>query len=142
MAQTKKLLTAPIPRHRVLREIYRHYLEYRALVMTPQRHEHGRTDMLMDGVINHGYYIYHEDGTVKDKVIITISFWDLFNGLKELSPRKREAVWYNVIMDQKQRDVATRMGITTVSVGQYVEQACIQLAERYFAEEVEDVEKG
>lgn len=27
------------------------------------------------------------------------------------------------------------MGITTVSVGQYVEQACIQLSERYFAEE-------
>jgi hypothetical protein len=28
------------------------------------------------------------------------------------------------------------MGITTVSVGQYVEQAMLQLAERYFAEDL------
>jgi len=52
-----------------------------------------------------------------------------------LSPRKREAVWFNVILDQKQRDVAKKMEITTVSVGQYVEQAMLQLSEHYFADE-------
>lgn len=89
-------------------------------------------------VIDHGYFVYNDDGT-KSKVAVSISFWDLFEGLKELSPRKREAVWYNVILDQKQRDVAKKMSITTVSVGQYVEQAMIQLSERYFAEDSSEV---
>lgn len=123
MAQIKGRLTEEIPRHRVLREVYRHYLEFRQYVSNTGNH-----------VIEHGYFIYDDNGEVKDKIIISISFWDLFNGLKDLSPRKREAVWYNVILDQKQRDVAEKMKITTVSVGQYVEQAMIQLAERYFAE--------
>lgn len=91
-----------------------------------------------ESIIEHGYFIYEDDGvTIKDKVSVTISFWDLYQGLKELSKRKREAVFYNVILDLKQRDVANKMGITTVSVGQYVEQAMLQLAKRYFAE-VED----
>lgn len=125
MALTKGKLTEPIPKHRVLREVFRHYLEFRQIVSDTGNH-----------VIDHGYFVYNEDGT-KRRVSVSISFWDLFNGLKELSPRKREAVWYNVILDQKQRDVAKKMAITTVSVGQYVEQAMIQLSERYFAEEVE-----
>ena len=133
MTQSKDRLTTEIPPHRVLREVYRHYLEFRDLVS-----QHGG-----DGVIHHGYFIYDEDGeTIKAKVNISISFWDLFHGLKELSPRKREAVFYNVILDKLQREVAEIMGITTVSVGQYVEQAMIQLSERYFAEmqvEVSDV---
>lgn len=128
MAQAKGKLQEPIPRHRVLREVFRHYLEYRQYVSDTGQH-----------VIEHGYFLYDEDGNVKDKVSITISFWDLFKGLKDLSPRKREAVWYNVILDQKQRDVAKKMDITTVSVGQYVEQAMIQLAENYFAEELSEV---
>lgn len=37
-------------------------------------------------------------------------------------------------MDQRQEDVARQMGITTVSVGQYVKQACIQLSEYYFGD--------
>lgn len=125
MVQTKR--REETPRHRVLREVYRHYLTYRDLVSQDGRHH----------VIEHGYYVEDEKGN-KRKVSIAISFWDLFNGLKQLSPRKREAVWYNVILDQKQKDVAKRMGITTVSVGQYVEQACIQLAEHYFAEQEEE----
>lgn len=126
MAQAKNKLTEPIPQHRVLREVFRHYLEFRDYVSNTGKH-----------VINHGYFIYDDKGKVIDKVTISISFWDLFNGLKDLSPRKREAVWYNVILDQKQRDVAKRMKITTVSVGQYVEQAMLQLSERYFADESE-----
>lgn len=124
MTQNKDKRTKEEPKHRVLREVLRHYLEFRDYVA-----QHGG-----DGVIEHGYFVYNEDGT-KTKVIITISFWDLFYGLKELSPRKREAVWYNVIQDKLQREVAEIMDITTVSVGQYVEQAMLQLSERYFAEE-------
>lgn len=138
MAQVKTKPVQAVPRHRVLREVFRHYLEFRQYVS-----DHGKH------VIEHGYYLYDEDGNhilnedgTKQKVMVTISFWDLFNGLKELSPRKREAVWYNVILDQKQHVVAKRMEITTVSVGQYVEQAMLQLSKRYFAdEEDEDVEE-
>lgn len=133
MAQAKGKITEEIPKHRILREVYRHYLEFRQYVSDTGNH-----------VIEHGYFIYNDDGSIKDKVVVKISFWDLFNGLKNLSPRKREAVWYNVILDQKQRDVAQRMKITTVSVGQYVEQAMLQLSDHYFADEQEeeDVEEG
>lgn len=147
MSNVKGRPTEPIARHRILREAYRHYPEYRDYVMA-----HGGT-----GVIEHGYWVYpveavlDSDGepliadgeaVVKElpryKVSLAISFWDLHNALHTLSDRKREAMFYNVILDWKQRDVAKKMGITTVSVGQYVEQACLQLAERYFAE-MEDV---
>lgn len=128
MARVNDRPTEPIPPHRVLREVYRHYLEYKDLVSNTG-----------NSVIDHGYFIYEDDGeTIKDKVTITISFWDLHGGLKLLSDRKREAVFYNVILDWKQRDVAKRMGITTVSVGQYVEQGMLQLAQRYFAEEFDE----
>jgi DNA-directed RNA polymerase specialized sigma24 family protein len=126
MAQTKGKLAEPIPKHRILREVFRHYLEFRQYVSDTGNH-----------VIEHGYFVHEADGS-RTRVNVSISFWDLFNGLKELSPRKREAVWYNVILDQKQRDVAKKMAITTVSVGQYVEQAMLQLSERYFAEEFSD----
>jgi DNA-directed RNA polymerase specialized sigma24 family protein len=117
--------------HRVLREVLRHYVEYKEHVGNTGNH-----------VIEHGYYIYEDDGeTIKDKISVTLSFWDLHRGIKELSPRKKEALFYNVIMDMKQRDVAEEMEITTVSVGQYVEQATIQLAEEYFSEEIAEQEK-
>ncbi len=117
--------TEVIPKHRILREVYRHYLEFKSYVS-----EHG------ESIIEHGYFVYEEDGkTIKSKEIVVVSFWDLHSALDKLSKRKREAVFYNVILDLKQRDVADIMGITTVSVGQYVEQAMRQLAERYFAEE-------
>lgn len=96
-----------------------------------------------ESVFEHGYFVYEEDGkTIKDRVAITISFWDLHNALDKLSKRKREAVYYNVILDWKQRKVAEEMGITTVSVGQYVEQAMLQLADHYFAEDDESSEES
>lgn len=122
-AKKKDRRTTEIPPHRVLREVYRHYLEFRDLVAHDGRNH----------IIEHGYYVYDKRGR-KRKVNIAISFWDLHRGLKELAPRKREAIFYNVILDLKQKDVAKKMGITTVSVGQYVEAGCIQLAKRYFAE--------
>lgn len=107
----------------MLREVYRHYLEFRDLFQKDGTH-----------VIDHGYFVEDEDGSLRRETI-SISLWDLQKGLKELSPRKREAVFHNVILDKKQKDVAEIMDITTVSVGQYVEQAMLQLANRYFAEE-------
>lgn len=126
-AKNKDLLTEPIPLHRVLREILRHYPEFEQYVADSGKH-----------VIDHGYWIYNEDGTKNRKVHLSISFWDLKKGLTEdgiLSKRKRQAVMLNVVKDMKQRDVADIMGITTVSVGQYVEQAVSQLAEQYFTKE-------
>lgn len=117
-------LTAPIPLHRILREVLRHYIEFRELVNSDGRLH----------VLEHGYWIYNEDGTRNRKEHVSISFWDLHDGLKELAPRKREAIFYNVIQDKKQKDVAAIMGITTVSVGQYVEAGTIQLAKKYFPE--------
>lgn len=127
--KTKKRVLQP--RHRVLREIYRHYLEFRQLVA-----------MTGESVFEHGEFLYDDDGKIIGKRHITISFWDLHNALGKLSERKREAVFYNVILDQKQKDVADIMEITTVSVGQYVEQAMIQLAEKYFAEELNEGEES
>lgn len=136
----KDRLTEPIPPHRILREVYRHYLEFRSVVCSPTGSAaDGRStsSVLCDnGVIDYGYFVYDDEGNVKDRVAISISFWDLHGALVDLSKRKREAVFYNVILDWKQRDVAKKMKITTVSVGQYVEQAMLQLSEDYFAEQL------
>jgi DNA-directed RNA polymerase specialized sigma24 family protein len=121
-----------IPQHRVLRDVLRHYLEFRDLVTSPE-HDGQGGHRTADGVIDYGYFV-EEEGQPRRKVLITLSFWDLQGKLAKLSPRKREAVFYNVILDKKQKDVAEIMGITTVSVGQYVEQGMLQLSEEYFAE--------
>lgn len=86
-----------------------------------------------DHVLEHSYLVKDDDGTIH-KETIAISFWDLHRGLKDLAPRKREALFFNVILDQKQKDVAKRMGITTVSVGQYVDAATKQLVKQHFPE--------
>lgn len=123
--QTKdKKITSPLPLHRVLREILRHYYEFRALVKEDGRNDH----------IPYAYWVYDKRGRRKKREEITISFWDLHNCLNELAPRKKEAIYYNVILDEKQRDVAKRMGITTVTVGQYVEAGTKQIAAKYFVE--------
>lgn len=114
-----------MPKHRILREIYRHYTELKAYV----------TANGGDKIISHSYIVYDEDGEAIGKEDIDISFWDLHDSLGVLSDRKREAVHLNVILDLKQKDVAEKMGITTVSVGQYVEQAMLQLAKIYFVED-------
>lgn len=123
-AKKNKKPTTAVPLHRVLREVLRHYTEYRELV-----NEDGRNH-----VIEYSYWIYNRAGRRKKKETVAVSFWDLYEGLKDLAPRKREAIFYNVILDRKQKEVAELMGITTVSVGQYVEAGCLQLAKRYFAE--------
>jgi DNA-directed RNA polymerase specialized sigma24 family protein len=113
----------PMAKHRVLREILRNYVQFKEWV--------GATG---ESVIEYAQPIYDDDDNLIGREPITISFWDLQDCLEKLSPRKRQAVYWNVIRDEKQKDVADRMDITTVSVGQYVEQAMLQLAEDYFAE--------
>ena len=99
-------------KHRILREVLRNYSVFEAYCA-----QFGQYDVSHRG--------------------ITINFLDLQNCLKKLSKRKKEAVFYNVIQDMKQKDVAAVMGITTVSVGQYVEQACLQVAKELWPEDEE-----
>lgn len=133
------------PEHRVLREIFRHYVEFRAHVAQGNDH-----------YLEHTYLVpapgeslpcpnqprahkEHEGldmecrlcGASLVRVTASFDFWDLHRGLKELAPRKREALFHNVICDAKQKDVAQIMGITTVTVGQYVEHAFRQLIGRH-----------
>jgi DNA-directed RNA polymerase specialized sigma24 family protein len=122
MTKVQEIRKEKIPLHRILREVCRHYLEFRDLFINTG-----------ESVFNHGYFVENEDG-VKERVMVSISFWDLQDALKDVAPRKREAMFYNVILDKRQEDVAKIMGITAVSVGQYVEAACIQLAKNYFTE--------
>jgi len=105
------------PRHRIIRECLRHYLEFESLIA----HEES------DQQYVNGYTLTYGD--------ITISFLDLQGCLKKLSKRKKEALFYNVILDWKQKDVAEKMGITTVSVGQYVQQGCEQIEKELFRKE-------
>lgn len=127
MAGKKK--TTKFQPHRILREVYRHYYEFEDLFRAEGIH-----------VIDHAVRIYDEDENEIERIPISISFFDLRDGLKPqseggvLSDRKLQAVMLNVIRDMKQRDVAEAMGITTVSVGQYVEHAMEQLAKTYFPE--------
>jgi DNA-directed RNA polymerase specialized sigma24 family protein len=117
--------TEPEPAHKILREVFRHYTEFQDWVAATG-----------DSVIEHGYFLYDEENKDKivGKVIVVISFWDLHDALQRVADRKKEAVYYNVIRDMKQKDVANIMGITTVSVGQYVKQAMIQMSKEYFSE--------
>lgn len=97
-------------KHRILREVLRNFTVFEAYCS------------------QHGVYEISHKG-------IDINFLDLQNCLNRLSKRKKEAVAYNVIRDMKQKDVAAVMGITTVSVGQYVEQAMLQVAKELWPED-------
>lgn len=97
-------------RHRILREVYRHYTDFE------------------------DFFRRTGKDTLEHKGIV-INFTDLKKGINELSGRKQEAFYLNVIRDMKQKDVAEIMNITTVSVGQYVDAACRQLAETYWADD-------
>jgi response regulator of citrate/malate metabolism len=98
----------------ILREALRHYPEYQAYIS-----QYGG-----DGVIEYAG--------------VSLSFHDIKNGLNELSPRKKEAIFYNVIMDLTQEESGKRMGISAVSIGQYVKVGMKQLSREYFKEEKND----
>ena len=97
-------------KHRVLRETLRHYLEFRAYCTS------------------HGVWEIESQG-------VRINFLDLRDCLAGLSKRKKEAVYWNVIRDYKQKDVAEIMEITTGSVNQYVEQGMLQIAQSLWPDE-------
>lgn len=99
-------------KHRALREAVRYY------------------EQLEDLFTSRGVLVISHNG-------LDICFMDLKEALQKLSPRKREAIYYNVIQDMKQKDVADKMGITTVSVGQYVESGFAQIAKEYFSDQTE-----
>lgn len=105
-------------KHRILREIIRHYPEFKALC---------RQQPLEGGNRTGDWDFEYQD--------LKVNLLDLQGCLTGLSPRKKQAVYYNVILDMKQKDVAEIMGITTVSVGQYVEQAMIQVAKEIWPED-------
>lgn len=123
-------------RHKILREAYRNYLTWQDLLMV--NHEETRVADTLT------YRVPKEPGS-DEMIPITVSFYDLERALKQfeedtkkdgtvLSKRKEQAFYLNVIRDMLQRDVAEIMGITTVSVGQYVDSGMQQLCDYYFAE--------
>jgi len=109
-------------KHKILRDAYRNYTTFEAFVSQTGK-----------DVIDYAVETEEGSGVYED---ISISFVDMKLALErvKLSDRKKEAFIYNVLHDMKQQDVAHRMGITTVTVGQYVDSAMIQLAKWYFAE--------
>ena len=100
--------------HRILREVYRHIVDF--------EDHYKRT----------GQHMIEYKG-------LTISLLDLKKGVDKLSGRKKQAFMLNVIYDMKQKDVAERMNITTVSVGQYVDAAMRQLSEDYWSAEEKEL---
>lgn len=126
-------------RHKILREAYRNYLTWKDLIAYQQEKE--ALDVIS--------YTVPKSEDTDEMVEVTISFHDLERALKQyngdlqqegtvLSKRKEQAFYLNVIRDMLQRDVAEIMGITTVSVGQYVEQGMFQLCDYYYAEDTLD----
>ena len=118
-------------KHRILREVLRNYV---TLKTDAEESGYSITICAIRGCIN------SIDGIVRkghpgECELVTINFLDLQKCLTKLSKRKKEAVFYNVILDMKQKDVAAEMGITTVSVGQYVEQAMLQIVGTLWPEE-------
>lgn len=112
-----------MPKHRCLREILRNYL---TLKDASENDDYTITVCRIKGCIwTNGEVSKGHDGPCE---MLTVNFLDLRKCLQRLSKRKMEAVFWNVIMDKKQRDVAEIMDITTVSIGQYVESACTQVA--------------
>ena len=96
--------------HKILREIVRDYLTLEAECSQSEGRFGGDQWMIRVGDVE-------------------VSFLDLQGCLMHLSKRKKEAIFWNVIMDKKQKDVAKIMGITTVSVGQYVQAGFEQICQ-------------
>lgn len=123
-------------KHKILREAYRNYLTFQDFVSATGK------DIIE-------YTVPVKKGS-EELVTISISYSDLERALHMfedrvntdktvLSARKEEAFHLNVIRDMLQRDVAEIMNISPVSVGQYVDQACLQLSEYYFGERIKDI---
>jgi len=132
----------------ILREIYRHYLDY------SDHYQKTGHDIIVGGTHDEDCEWWQRLTRTNKQVDpekrvpdapctcgfsqtgpVTISFLDLRDSLKNLSKRKKEAVWYNVIMSYKQWQVAEIMDIKMVTVGQYVKSAMIKIANEYWPED-------
>jgi hypothetical protein len=112
-------------KHMCLREVLRNYL----MLKTAAENEDWTFEICrIKGCIWYNSEIGVQKGHEGDCEMLTVNFLDLKNCLKKLSKRKMEAVYYNVILDMRQREVAEIMGITMVSIGQYVEAGMKQAA--------------
>ena len=126
----------------ILREAYRNYLTWGDLITYGDGNTMHVSDILT-------YRVPKEPGS-EEMVDVTISYHDLERALNQfqdtarrdgtvLSKRKEQAFYLHIIRDMLQRDVADIMGITTVSVGQYVDDGMKQLCKYYFAEEEDTI---
>lgn len=127
--------------HIVLREAYRHWYEFQELVKhsvpDPPSGKYGGQKVALNA----------QYGGLRDVIEfkgIELSFFDLERALRDtkLPDRKKEAFILNVIEDKLQREVADIMGISVVSVGQYVQQACLRIAATYFGCSIDSIKKG
>jgi predicted DNA-binding protein (UPF0251 family) len=128
-------------KHKILREAYRNFLTWRDIITYPEDSEPPYTIT----------YRVPKDKDSNEYVPVTISFVDLARALKSyegelksegtvLSARKEQAFFLNVLRDLRQKDVAEIMGISMVSVGQYVDQGMLKLCKYYFGEEENDLD--
>lgn len=116
----RHIYKADVPPHIFLREMLRHYIEFREYVAQGNDH-----------IIEHSYLVRTVDGRIK-KVTMSFSYWDLHRGIKELPPRKKEALYYNIILDKKQKEVAELMGISPVSAGQYCDLGLKAIVNQFY----------
>jgi DNA-directed RNA polymerase specialized sigma24 family protein len=118
-----KLRTTRIPLFKIVKEALNNYTTWRRhIAICQQSHTH------YDGTLCHTYIVYNEDRTPKEKVTVEMSFWDLLRGIEKISPRKREALWYGVILGKTQEEAGKIMGLRSVTVGQYSNAAAMELA--------------
>lgn len=69
---------------------------------------------------------------------LDLNYFDLMDALGKVKMRvpkkKLEAFYLNVILDWKQKDVAQKLGVSPVTVGQHVTSVCQALEEVYFVD--------
>lgn len=142
-----KVPQAPLKPHRLLREVYRHYTEFKELFKSTGIHTLTHTyewfgpdlDEESDAKGHHP-----ADLSVPHKETVSFSLWDLERGINKLPERKRQAFYLNVICDLLQKEAGAIMGINHVTVGQYVEQCMIFLAKEQLIKttSIEEQEDG
>jgi DNA-directed RNA polymerase specialized sigma24 family protein len=130
-AQIKKLRTKRDPGYKIIREALRHYAEYR---------HHFRAHGQIGDVFSHTYIVYNDDAEPQEKVTVTLCYSDLLRCAKQLPQKKREALWYNIVLDKSNDEVASIMKCQTQTISQYVRSACEFLAEGYWNEGTEKIE--
>lgn len=121
-------------RHLILREAYRHLSILSSLaresVPLPSEGRVGGTDRAINSQESGLVDTLSYDG-------IDINYFDMLTALSKINDiplKKREAFYLNVILDMKQKDVAQKMGVSPVTIGQHVTSVCRALEEVYFAD--------